>query len=394
MRKSAILAEAESIKAELVKIRRDIHRHPELGWRVERTAALGERVMQEHGLAVGKRVAGTGVVGLLRGSRRGKTIAIRTDMDALPIHEQRETSYSSRTEGVMHACGHDAHVAMAMGAAMLLARRKARLKGNVKFILQPNEEVPPGGAHAMIREGVLSNPRVHAIIALHVDPIFPIGQVGIRAGTVMSSTDTLTITVTGRAAHAALPHLSIDAIATAARIILGLQTIVSRQMNPMEPVVISIGTIEGGSSANVVADRVKMVGTVRTLSPAVRRGLPGMIRRVVRNIAGSAGATCRVQYVCGTPLVINDEGMCDLLRDAGSTILGVDNIVDIEPCLGAEDFAFFQELVPGCLVRLGVRNEKKGITHPWHHPEFDIDENALPLGAAVLAEAAVKFLSK
>ena len=291
MSKGAILAEAESIKAELVNIRRDIHRHPEVGWHVERTASLGERVMQEHGLAVGKRVAGTGVAGLLRGGRRGKTIAIRTDMDALPIHEQRETSYSSRTEGVMHACGHDAHVAMAMGAAMLLARRKDRLKGNVKFILQPNEEVPPGGAHAMIEGGVLSNPKVHAIVALHVDPILPIGQVGIRAGTVMSSTDTLTITVAGRAAHAALPHLSIDAIATAARIIVGLQTIVSRQMDPMEPVVISIGTIEGGYSANVVADRVKMVGTVRTLSPAVRRELPGMIRRVVRNVAGSAGTS-------------------------------------------------------------------------------------------------------
>ena len=393
MGKGPILSAAQEIAPRLVEIRRDIHRHPELGYQEERTASLGKAILEELGLEVRTGLARTGVAGLLRGSPAGKTIAIRADMDALPIHEQTVTSYSSRRKGAMHACGHDAHVAMCLGAAMLLCRRQEELAGNVKFILQPNEEVPPGGAGAMIADGVLSDPEVHAIIALHVDPTIPVGKIGVRSGPVMSSVDSLKMVVKGRGGHAALPHLSVDAIVVAAQVIQGLQVLVSRQTDPVEGKVISIGTIEGGHGRNIVADKVTMTGTVRTLNPALRAELPTMIERAVRGITEGMNASYSLDYSFGNPMVVNEAGITGLLKAAGEAIMGPASIVDAKPTLGGEDFAYFLQRVPGSIARIGVRNEEKGIIHPWHHPQFDIDEDALPLGAAVLAETALRYLS-
>ena len=394
MKKSGMLSQAEKIGPRLVKIRRDIHRHPELSYEETRTASLGKKFLEDLGLDVKTGIANTGVVGLLRGNCSGKTIAIRADMDALPISEQRESPYRSQTEGVMHACGHDAHVAMALGAAMLLARQKDRLQGNVKFILQPNEEVPPGCARLMIEQGVLSDPDVDAIIALHVDPVLPAGKIGIKAGPFMSSADSLDIVVRGKGGHGALPHLTVDAIVVAAHVIQGLQAIVSRKIDPLEGVVISIGMIEGGHALNIIADKVTMRGTVRTLNRTLRAKLPKMIEQVVKGITRGMGASYSLQYSFGNPVVVNDEGMTSLLKDVGQTIVGPRSVVDARPSLGGEDFAYYLQRVPGCLARLGVRNKKKGIIHPWHHPEFDIDEDVLPVGAALLAETALRYLSE
>ncbi len=393
MSNSSILSEAEAIAPRLIEIRRDIHSHPELGYQEKRTAGIAQGMLEGLGLEVKTGFAGTGLTGVLRGKAGGKTIAIRADMDALPIQEENQTPYSSQTAGVMHACGHDAHVAIALGAAMLLARRKDRLGGNVKFILQPNEEVPPDGAKVMIEEGVLSDPDVDAVIALHVDPSIPVGRIGIRGGPVMSPADSLKITILGRGGHAAQPHLCVDAIAVASQVIQGLQTIISRRIDPLDGAVISIGMIEGGHGHNIVADKVTLTGTVRTLNPALRTEMAGMIEQLVKGITDSAAARYDMEYFFGAPMVVNDEKMTGLMKEASETIVGTDNVVDSEPRLAGEDFSYFQKAVPGCMVFLGVRNEVKGIVHPWHHRRFDIDEAALPIGSAVLAETAIRYLA-
>jgi len=393
MKKASILSESEKIRSRLVKIRRDIHRHPELGYEERRSAGLAAGILKGLGLEVKRGVAKTGLVGLLRGRQPGKTIAIRADMDALPVQEEKKTSYASRREGIMHSCGHDAHMAIALGAAMLLSAERHKLRGNVKFIFQPNEEIPPGGAKVMIEEGVLANPRVQAIVALHVNPSLQVGEIGIKAGPVMSSVDSLTITIKGQAAHAALPHLSVDAIAVAAQVIQGLQHLVSRQTDPLKGVVVSIGLIEGGRSLNIVADRVTLRGTVRTLDASLRDSLPGMIGEIVKGICKAMGARYKLDYDFGNPMVVNDEKISDLARGVGRDLVGADRVVDVEPSLMGEDFAYFLDRIPGCLIHLGVRNERRGIIYPLHHPRFDLDEDVLPLGAALFAETAMRYLS-
>ena len=388
---ATFLSEAKRLAGRLSKIRRQIHMHPELGFQEKRTSALVAKELREIGVSVKTGVAKTGVVGLLRGAHRGKTIALRGDMDALPITERNNTPYRSRVDGVMHACGHDANTTTVLGAAMLLAKHRDELRGNVKFIFQPSEEAPPGGALPMIKEGVLGAPTVDAIIGVHVDPSIAVGRIGLRDGPMMAAADDFSFAVLGEAAHGAKPHLGVDAIALSAQVIQALQTIPSRQMNPVHSVVVTVGTIKGGYRRNVIADRVDCEGTARTLDPKDRRAVARAIEKVLAGVTKAGGGGYEYTFEEGYPILTCSDRVTDIVRGAGKELLGRRGVVEIdEPSMGGEDFAYFVNRVPGVMVRLGTGNRKKGITHPWHHPMFDVDEEGLWVGAAVLAGAAVR----
>lgn len=383
-----LLTDARRLSNKLSKIRRQIHMYPELGFEEKRTSVLIAKTLKEIGVEVRTGVARTGVVGLLRGGRSGKTVALRADMDALPITEQNQTAYRSRVDGVMHACGHDANSTTVLGTAMLLAERRGELKGNVKFIFQPSEEAPPGGALSMIKDGALKKPEVDAIIGVHVDPSVPVGKMGLRDGPMMAAADDFSFAVLGEAAHGAKPHLGVDAIVLSAQVIQALQTVPSRRVNPIHPVVVTVGTIEGGYRRNVIADRVYCEGTARTLDSKDRKLVEKLIGKTIADVTRSGGGGHEYSYERGYPVLECDPRITDVVRRASVQLLGKRGTVEIdEPSMGGEDFAYFVNQVPGMMLRLGAGNKKKGITHPWHHPKFDIDEDGLWMGAAVIARA-------
>ncbi len=385
---NAQMSEAKKIAGKLSKIRRQIHMSPELGYEEKRTSALVAKTLEGLGIEVRTGVAKTGVVGTLRGGRSGKTIALRGDMDALPITEQTKVPYRSRTPGVMHACGHDANTTTVLGVAMLLADKRDELKGDVKFILQPSEEAPPGGALQMIKEGALENPQVDAILGVHVDPSVPVGKMGLRDGPMMAAADDFSFSVIGEAAHGAKPHLGVDAIALSAQVINALQTIPSRRINPVHAVVVTVGTIQGGYRRNVIADRVYCEGTARTLDARDRTLVEKMIGKTIADVTRSGGGSHEYKFERGYPILECDPAMTDVVRRASIELLGKRGVVEIkEPSMGGEDFAYFVDEVPGMMLRLGTGNKKKNIVYPWHHPKFDIDEDGLWMGAAVLARA-------
>ncbi|MBD3348082.1 MAG: amidohydrolase [Candidatus Eisenbacteria bacterium] len=383
-----LLDDARKLGGKLSKIRRQIHMYPELGYQEKRTSALIAKTLKSMGIEVRTGVAKTGVVGLLRGGRAGKTIALRADMDALPITERTNKPYRSRVDGVMHACGHDANTTTVLGAAMLLGHARDEISGNVKFIFQPSEESPPGGAAAMIKQGALRKPRVDAIIGVHVDPSVPVGKMGVRDGPMMAAADDFSFSVLGEAAHGAKPHLGVDAIALSAQVITALQTIASRRVNPVHPAVVTVGTIEGGYRRNVIADRVYCEGTARTLNARDRRRVEKMIGQTIARVARSGGGDHEYDYQKGYPALECDPVVTDIVRRATADVLGKRGVVEIdEPSMGGEDFAYFVNEVPGMMVRVGTGNKKKGITHSWHSPKFDVDEDGIWTGAAVVARA-------
>lgn len=386
---------AENLAPKLSKIRRQIHMYPELGYQEKRTSELVAKTLRQAGLEVRTGVAKTGVVGLLRGDSPGKTVALRADMDALPITERNRKPYRSRVDGVMHACGHDGNTTTVLGAAMLLAKERRNIRGNVKFFFQPSEEAPPGGAKPMIEEGVLTKPRVDFVIGVHVDPTVPAGKIGLRDGPMMAAADDFTLSVLGTASHGAKPHLGVDAIALSAQVIQALQTIPSRMINPTHPVVVTIGTIKGGYRQNVIADRVDMEGTLRTLYAADRKKGAKMIGRLTDQITKAAGGSFEYDFRDGYPILTCNPTITDVVRRASLELFGKRSVVEIdEPSMGGEDFAYFVNEVPGMMLRLGTGNKKKGIVHPWHHPQFDIDEKGLWVGAAVMARAATICLEE
>lgn len=388
-----LLAEAEAIFPRLQAWRRRIHRQPELGFKEFKTAALAAQVLRENGWAVKTRVAQTGVVGLLRGAQPGKTFAIRADMDALPLQEQGRASYASRVKGVMHACGHDGNTTMALGAAVLLAKHRRNFAGTVKLIFQPCEEAPPGGAQAMIRAGVLKNPRVDAIVAGHIDATTPVGRVALRAGAVMAAADRFVLTIFGQGGHGAFPHQSVDAVAVASQVVVGLQQLVAREMDPLEPAVVTVGKIQGGTAFNIIAGSVVLEGTLRSLTPALRRDLPRRVSRIARGICRAHRATCRFELESGHPALYNHVGVTAAVRAAAKKLSGPAGVVELEhPVMTGEDFTYFAGAVPACFFRVGGGRAAGGFMHPWHHPAFDFDEAALVTGAAVLAQTALDFL--
>jgi amidohydrolase len=379
----------EALAARTVEVRRAIHRHPELGFEEEATAALVERELDALGIAH-RRVARTGVVGRIDGAAEGRTVALRADMDALPITEKTGLPYASDLEGKMHACGHDAHTAMLLGAATVLQGLRDQLSGKVVLLFQPAEE-GPGGALPMIEAGALDDPPVEAAAMLHVDSRLDVGTIGITPGPVNASTDEMYITVRGVGGHGAYPHAAVDAVPAAAAVVLALQNVVAREIDPLQSAVLTIGTIAGGYRNNVIADEITMSGTLRAYDPEVREALEQRARRIVEGIAAAYGASATLELVRGYPPVINDEELARRFTEylRGHARVKVERQ---QPTMGGEDFAYFAQRVPGLLIRLGVRSESAGAVHPIHSPVFRLDERALPIGIETLVDFARSFL--
>lgn len=387
-----LLAKAQEIRESLIRDRRAIHRHPELAYQEGQTAALVAQRLKELDLdEVHESVGGTGVVGLLRGSRPGKTVLLRADMDALPIEEPSGAPYASECAGVMHACGHDGHTAMLLGAARLLAERRD-FAGNVKFMFQPAEE---GGAGAlrMIEAGVLESPQVDAAFALHVDALKYAGQVATRSGPSMAAADRFTIVVQGAGGHAARPHLAVDPVVIASHIVVALQTLVSREVDPTELAVVTIGSLAAGTTFNVIPDTATLQGTVRTYLPEVQELLERRLGEVASGVAAAMRASVSVDYQRGYPPLVNHVSGSDLVGQVVRELLGPDAWAEKEQVMGAEDFSYVLQHRPGAMFWLGVRNPTWPEPRPIHSPTFDIDETALPIGTAVMAETALRYLA-
>ena len=393
MHTDSLLTHAQAMKDELVAVRRDIHRHPELAFQEQRTAEKGQAWLQGLGLQVDSGIAGThGLVATLETGRPGPTLLIRADMDALPIKEESGADYGSQTPGVMHACGHDAHVTCVLGAATLLTEHRNVLRGRLKFLLQPAEEKPPGGAKVLIEQGgVLEG--VDAALALHVYPPLSVGQMGFRSGVLLGYSDRFTVRIHGIGGHAARPHQTVDAVAVAVQVYQALQYLVSRENDPLHPFVITIGALHAGTVANVIPDEATLLGTVRSLDPEVNKSLPERLERVVAGVCQATRARYSFEFVRGYPAMVNDEAFTQRAIESVKALLGEQSVAHIPtPQLGGEDFAFFSQRVPSLMFRLGVRNEARGIVHPVHSSRFDLDEDALPLGAAALARIAMDFM--
>jgi amidohydrolase len=394
-----IKAAAEKLTPWLVECRRDIHVHPELSNREVRTGTLAAERLKTLGLEVRHPVARTGAVGILRGGRPGATVALRADIDALPIDETIDVPYRSQTPGVKHACGHDAHTTIVLGVAEVLAKMKDRLPGTVVFVFQPAEEGPPegeeGGAPLMIKQGVLADPKLQAIYGLHMDPFLDVGSVGWSIGPIFASSDTFSIEVIGKTTHGAYPHTGIDPVPIAAEIVTNLQLLVSRQIDAQNPKVLTIGSVHGGNRFNIIADKVRMEGTLRTLDAAVRREMKERMQRVVEGVARIHGTTAALRFRdAGNSPTVNDAALTRASLPSLERVFGKARTLEVKPQMGAEDFAAFAERVPALYVKLGIRNEARGITAAIHTAEFDIDEAVLPLGVRAMATLVWDYLAR
>jgi len=406
---AGIAEAARAVEADVVAWRRDIHEHPELSNRETRTAALVAEHLESLGMEVQTGVAHTGVVGVLRGGRPGPVVALRADMDGLPVVERTglpfaskvRTTYEGQDVGVMHACGHDAHVAILMGAATVLAGMREELPGTVKFVFQPAEEGAPvgedGGAGMMVRAGVLNEPDVDAIFGLHVSQADAVGQASYRPRGAMASAQRFDITVKGRQTHGAQPWAGVDPIVAAAQIVTALQTIVSRRIDVTRaPAVVTVGTFQAGVRNNIVPDEAKLSGTIRTLDPAMKAAIHAEVERIAKSVAESMGATAEVVIDPGVPVTFNDEGLTEAMLPTLQSVYGAGNVRVAEPITGAEDFAFYQEQVPGLFFFIGGRPEGVPAERavPNHSPLFDIDERALAPGVEAMSRMAVDYLQR
>ncbi len=379
---------------EVQSIRRHLHQHPELSMQEHQTSSFIQKKLGEYGIEYTKGIAKTGVVAIIKGRQPGgKTIALRADMDALPIEEASQVEYKSTIPGIMHACGHDVHMASLLGTARILQSTRQHWAGIIKLIFQPSEESYPGGASLMIGEGVLKNPVPDGIFGQHVAPQIEAGKVGIRNGMYMASTDEVYITVEGKGGHAATPHLTIDPVLIASHIVVALQQIVSRNNTPWIPTVLSFGRIIGEGRMNVIPAKVSLDGTIRTFDEKWRAEAHEKIRRIARGVAVSMGGNCEVDIKEGYPFLKNDEALSRQFRQLATSYLGEENIVDLDLAMTAEDFAFYSQQIPACFYRLGTRNEKAGITSNVHTSSFDIDERSLKTGMGLMTWVAVNALT-
>jgi amidohydrolase len=388
------MKEALAIQAELIAVRRDLHRHPETGMTETRTARIVAEYLKGLGLEVREGVGGTGVVGLLKNQRGGRTVAIRADMDALPMTDRKTADYRSCIDGRAHACGHDGHTAMLLGAASILCRHAGDLDGNVKFIFQPAEEQPPGGAIPMIQDGILDRPRVNGLFTCHVHPNVPQGSVMVKTGYCTVSSASFSLDMIGKGGHVALPHQAVDPLVMAASCISAAQNIISRRTDPLDPVILAFGSIHGGTANNIIPDSVNLKGTIRGLSPDRRDRVIAMFRDVVEGTARMHGGDYRLDIAIEYPSVYNEQSMVDLFRNAAAKIVGEQEVIHtMKPFMGGEDVSYFQEKVPGVFWFLGTNNPDREFTHPLHSPLFDFDEAVLPVGSALHTQCAVDFLS-
>ncbi len=372
---------------DVVAVRRHLHMQPELGFEEQRTAALVAQRLRALGFEVHEGIATTGVVGVMRGSRPGRTIMLRADMDALPIAEESDHAYRSRIDGVMHACGHDGHVAILLGAAQLVASARDELAGTLCLLFQPAEE-GRGGAKQMVDEGVIERFGIERAYGLHLSSKHTAGTLGFRAGPMYASSDSIEIDVLGAGGHGAAPHDTIDPIVTAASFITSVQQVVSRTIDPLEPAVVTIGAIHGGTIHNVIPRTCRMLGTVRTFTPELRSTMPERIERVLRGCCDAAGAKYNFEYLWRYPVTENDPDQTAYARSLAQRIAGEERVFEVQRLMGAEDFSFFAQRVPACFYTLGVRGGP-GSAHPHHSSLFDIDESALPTGVAMMAALAL-----
>ena len=382
---------ASAYAADTVNIRRHIHAHPELSYQEYETARFVASELRKLGLDPVEGVAETGVTALIEGKNPSvKTVALRAEMDALPIIEANEVSYKSKNEGVMHACGHDVHTASLLGTARILTELKDEFEGTVKLVFQPGEEKNPGGASLMIKDGVLENPRPDRMLGQHVMPYIPTGKIGFRSGMYMASADEIHLTVKGKGGHAALPDRVVDPILIASHIVVALQQIISRNCDPKSPSVLSFGAFNAGHTTNVIPDEVKLMGTFRALDEEWRFEAHKRIRKMAERLAEGMGGSCEVNLSVGYPFLSNDPDTTDLARQAATDYLGSENIVELDLWMGAEDFAFYSHEVPSCFYRLGTGNEAKGTTRGVHTPLFNIDEDAIEIGIGLMAFTALR----
>jgi amidohydrolase len=378
----------ETVRASVIGWRRHLHQNPELSFHEERTARfIADRLAEAGGLEISRPTA-TSVLARLTGSRPGPVLAIRADIDALPIEERNTHEFVSKAPGAMHACGHDGHTAMLLGAAAVLAGLREQIAGEVRFIFQHAEELLPGGAEELVQLGVLDG--VDMVIGAHLWLGTPFGQVGVKAGPLMAAPDIFRLTITGSGGHAALPHKTVDPIAVAAQVITNLQHVVARTVDPLESAVVSVTRIAGGTTHNVIPGSVEIEGTVRTFDAQLRTAIPAAMERIIAGVTSAHGASYRFAIERGYRAVVNDERATALLRRAIVRAVGADALVEAVPNMGGEDFSAYQQRAPGSFFFIGARNEERGIVHPHHHECFDFDERALDYGTRIFVAAALE----
>ncbi len=399
MASATIEQDIDEIMPGVIADRRHLHANPELSFHESASARFVAGRLASLGVDhIRPGVGGNGVTGLIRGTRTGpggdRVVAVRADMDALPITEENDQPYASTVAGVMHACGHDAHTAMLLGLARVLTDRRASFAGTVKLLFQPAEELPPGGAIAMIRDGALEDPHVDAVLGLHVASDIAAGKIGVREGPASASGDMFTILIRGKGGHAARPQSAVDPVVVGAHIVTSLQSLVSRNADPIASGVVSVTAFLAGEAFNVIPDTAELRGTVRTLDPEVRELLERRLTETAAGIGESMRAEVEVDYVRGYPSVINDSAMYPVVREAAVAAVGEDRVIDLPPTMGGEDFSYFSLERPSCFFMVGVRNEERGITWPHHHPRFDLDEEGMASGIATMALAVMAYLER
>jgi amidohydrolase len=385
MLKEKIQHLAKQYAPEFISIRHHLHAHPELSYQEFQTSAYVREKLSSAGIPF-QVMAETGVVGTIEGRNPGKrVIALRADMDALPIREENNVPYKSKNDGVMHACGHDVHTTILLGASTILQELRNEWEGTIKLIFQPGEEKNPGGASLMIKEGVLKDPTPQAIFGLHVHPGLPVGKLSFRGGMVMASADEIYITIRGKGGHAAAPHQTVDTILVASHLVVALQQIISRNRNPLSPSVLSITSVQGGYTTNVIPSEVKLMGTFRAMDEQWRFRAHELIRRLATDLVHSMGAEIDLHIDVGYPMVYNNEALDVVARAEAQQFVGAENVLETEVRLGAEDFGYYTRQIPGCFYRLGVMNAAMGITSGVHTPTFNIDETAIEIGVGMMA---------
>ncbi len=378
-------------KKELVALRRDVHQHPELGFEEKRTSELVRLHLKELGLKP-KTLAGTGVTALIDGEdKSGRTLMVRCDLDALPIEEENPVPYRSTHPGRMHACGHDFHTAILLGTAKSLVAERPR-QGRVKLNFQPAEE-GLNGAGEMIAKGIMSSPKVDAVLGYHIWNTMPVGKIGALTGPCMAAVDRFRITVTGKGGHAAYPHQSVDPVVAAAQIVTALQSVVARNVNPVDTAVVTVGQIHAGTAFNIIPPNAIMEGTIRTFSKEAGKRVPKRVKEIVTGVAKALGASASIEIVREHGAVVNDAKMAEFMREVAKDIVGARNVMDADPSMGGEDHAAYQELVPGCYSFVGAA-PRKGEAFPHHHPRFNPDEGVLEIGVALMAEASRRWLAQ
>ncbi len=391
--KSKVLELAGIWHSKVIEYREWLHQHPELAFQENQTADYISHFLDKQGISYTKGVAKTGIVGIVKGRNpEKKVVALRADMDALEIMEENKVPYKSINEGVMHACGHDVHMASLMGTLAILNELKNEFEGSVKFIFQPSEEKYPGGASVMIKEGVLENPKPHSIFGQHVFPELEAGKVGFRKGKYMASTDEVYLEVIGKGGHGGIPQHVIDTVLIASHIVVALQQLSSRRANPTMPTVLSFGKFIAKGQTNIIPDKVHIEGTMRTFDEAWRKTMHQEIEKIAKGIARSMGGDCKVRIAHGYPFVDNDEILTHSAIKAAKELLGEENVVDLEMRMTAEDFSFYTQVVPGCFYRLGTENTQKGMISNLHTPTFDADPVSFKIGMALMAWLAIKDL--